>query len=58
MIALKEEFEKILWECLDKAEVDWCPIREARPEIVVRRDIGTPLSWFAGKTVVIWGCGA
>ena len=25
---------------------------------MIRRDRGAPLSWFAGRTVAVWGCGA
>lgn len=32
--------------------------REARPGVTERRDIKTPMSWFEGKTVSIWGVGA
>ncbi len=45
-------------EWASKAEVTWCRVREDRPEIVSRRDIDTPTSWFFGKTVSLWGCGA
>ena len=40
------------------AKAEWCPVREARSEVTVRRDQDSPLSAFAGKTVAIWGCGA
>lgn len=38
--------------------VRWCIVKEDRPEIVTRRDHDAPVSWFAGKTVSVWGCGA
>ena len=50
--------EKIIMEWMGKAPVEWCRVREDRPEIVVRRDIGTSVNWFAGKRVALWGCGA
>ena len=40
------------------AQVRWCTVMEDRPEIVTRRDEGTPMDWFRGKSVAIWGCGA
>ena len=38
--------------------VDWCPVREARPEVTRLRDENSPVQWWKGKTVEIWGCGA
>ena len=52
------ECERIVIEWSDKAEVNWCRVREARPEVTVRRDEGSPLGWFRGKSVAVWGCGA
>jgi hypothetical protein len=40
------------------AGTEWCRVREARTEVTARRDHDSPISWFAGKTVAIWGCGA
>ena len=31
---------------------------EARPEVTIRRDSGTPAAWLAGKRVLVLGCGA
>jgi integrative and conjugative element protein (TIGR02256 family) len=42
----------------EEAKVHWCPVREARPEVTVRRDKDSPLRWFEGKSVALWGCGA
>ena len=50
--------EKIVLEWMQKAPVEWCRVREDRPEIVVRRDSGTAVNWFSGKQVSLWGCGA
>ena len=36
----------------------WCAVREARAEVTLRRDQGTPTSFFASKSAAIWGCGA
>ncbi|MDE0178880.1 MAG: patatin-like phospholipase family protein [Gammaproteobacteria bacterium] len=40
------------------ARVDWCPVREARPEVTRGRDENSPIEWWKGKTVEVWGCGA
>lgn len=50
--------EKIILEWMEEAPVEWCRVREDRPEIVVRRDKESPVTWFAGKRVALWGCGA
>ena len=42
----------------NEARVRWCRVIENRPEIVTRRDKGTPMDWFRGKRVALWGCGA
>ena len=44
------------WSVL--AKVGWCIVREMRPEVTRRRDQSSPMAWFRGKHVVIWGCGA
>jgi predicted acylesterase/phospholipase RssA/proteasome lid subunit RPN8/RPN11 len=55
---LGEEIERLVLEWADHAEVDWCDVLEARPEIVVSRDTGRPTAWFEGRAVAVWGCGA
>ncbi len=45
-------------EWAKSADAEWCPVREARPEIIERRDNESPLSLFKGKSVAVWGCGA
>jgi integrative and conjugative element protein (TIGR02256 family) len=40
------------------APISWCGVAEDRPEIVVRRDAGTPMSWWRGRHVALLGCGA
>jgi proteasome lid subunit RPN8/RPN11 len=42
----------------ETAAISWCEVREERPEIVVSRDQGSPLSWWRGRRVTILGCGA
>ena len=46
----------ITWR--NEAHVRWCRVIENRPEITTRRDEGTPMDWFRGKRVALWGCGA
>ena len=48
--------EVVKWSVL--ADVGWCRVREMRPEVTRRRDQASPMAWFSGKRVVIWGCGA
>ncbi len=52
------DVEKIIWDWAAEAGVNWCAVREQRPEIVTRRDHDSPLAWFRGRTVALWGCGA
>ena len=40
------------------AKVGWCVLREMRPEVTRRRDLSSPMAWFRGKRIAIWGCGA
>ena len=41
-----------------EAPVEWCRVDEARPEVTQRRDVDSPIEWFQGRKVAIWGCGA
>ena len=52
------ECERLVLEWSKGADVDWCRLREARPEVTIRRDEESPLAWFRNKTVAVWGCGA
>ena len=49
---------KAVAEWSSTAKVGWCNVREMRPEVTRRRDNSTPMAWFRGKRVAIWGCGA
>ena len=50
-------FEDLIkWQ--EESPVHWCQVIENRPEIVTRRDSGTPMGWFKEKRVALWGCGA
>jgi predicted acylesterase/phospholipase RssA len=55
---LGEEAEDEVFEWAKEARTEWCPVREDRPEVTVRRDEGSPLRGLSGKTVAVWGCGA
>ncbi len=56
---LGEQITQIIAEWAAEASLSWCPIRELRPEVTERRDSQSPMhNAFAGKTVVLWGCGA
>ena len=46
----------VKWSVL--AQVGWCRVSEMRPEVTRRRDQSSPMAWFRGKRVAIWGCGA
>ena len=46
----------VTWSLL--AKVGWCMVCEMRPEVTCRRDHSSPMAWFRGKRVAIWGCGA
>lgn len=39
------------------AEIEWCAVSEERPAAAVRRDRDRPVAAYAGKHVVVWGCG-
>jgi len=55
---LREDLSDTLLSVFECSTIKWCKVFEDRNEIVVRRDNGTPLSWIAGKRVLVLGCGA
>lgn len=55
---LGEEIERIVFDWLKIADVEWCLVREDRPQIIIPRDQNSAIAWFKGKTVSVWGCGA
>lgn len=55
---LRTKFEELLFKVLENAKISWCPVVEARPEITIRRDQESIISYFREKSVSIWGCGA
>lgn len=55
---LRAALEDLLVQVLETAKVAWCRVIEARPEVTIRRDQDSPLSYFRRRSVSIWGCGA
>ncbi len=55
---INEQVEVIMLGWAETANVQWCTVREQRPAVTMRRDHDSPLSWFRGKSVSLWGCGA
>ena len=53
-----EDVERIIMDWAKQTEVEWCNVREDRPEIITRRDFRSPSSIFKDRAVAIWGCGA
>jgi hypothetical protein len=56
--SLRKDVADILLSFFEKATITWCWVLEDRGELLVRRDAGSPISWFAGKRILILGCGA
>ena len=57
-IAIIKSVFKELDRWKTNSQIHWCTVFENRHEIVTRRDAETPMDWFLGKSVVLWGCGA
>ncbi len=55
---LRADLEAALLALADVTPIDFCYVREDRAEVTERRDAGSSLEVFRGKTVSIWGCGA
>jgi integrative and conjugative element protein (TIGR02256 family) len=55
---LRQAHAEAWLETLSKSEVSWCRVMDDRPEIVMRRDAGSPCAWFLKKRVLVLGCGA
>jgi len=55
---IKDDVRKLFNEWAAEAKVGWCQVFESRPEVTQRRDSLTAMSSFAGKSVIILGCGA
>jgi molybdopterin/thiamine biosynthesis adenylyltransferase len=58
MTALRKEISDWLYSAFESHNIKWCQVLEDRSEIIVRRDHGTPIAWFAGKRILVLGCGA
>ena len=56
--ASAQRVEEIITEWAKDAKLHWCSVREDRPEVTRRRDSGSPMRHFDGKTIAVWGCGA
>lgn len=55
---IKTEVGNDLLEIVERTSVLWCRVMEEREEIVVRRDLDTPLATLKDKKILILGCGA
>ena len=49
---------ELLSRWASQATAEYCPVREGRSEVTRDRSEGSPLQWFLGKKVALWGCGA
>lgn len=56
--AIGKSARNIVIDWATEARVSWCSVLDDRQEVTVRRDDRRPISWFRGKTVALWGCGA
>lgn len=54
---LRGELADAIYAVFELTDISWCPVLEDRDEIIVRRDSKTPMAWFAGKRVLVLGCG-
>jgi hypothetical protein len=55
---LRSDLSSSIANIFEASAIKWTKVIEDRSEILVRRDNGTPISWFMGKRVLILGCGA
>jgi hypothetical protein len=58
IVAIASQVRDLVSEWLDVVGLDWAQVYEERPEVIVRRDRGSPLEWVRGRTIAIIGCGA
>jgi proteasome lid subunit RPN8/RPN11 len=58
LLEMGEQARERVMTWAKEAPTEWCAVREARSEVTVRRDRDSPMSWFKGRAVAIWGCGA
>lgn len=43
---------------LREKSLSWCSVIDARPEVSIRRDSGSPMNWFIGKSICVLGAGS
>lgn len=55
---LRGDLAEAVYRVFELTDISWCTVLEDRDEIVVRRDSKSPMAWYAGKNVLILGCGA
>ncbi len=58
VLKIAEDCKGLAKKHLHDTNLSWCVVEENRPQVVRRRDINAPVSWFDNKTVSVWGCGA
>lgn len=58
ILEIRDELRHDILGILRDHDLTWCRILEDRSEVVTRRDSNTPVAWFAGKRVLVLGCGA
>ena len=58
LLEIRGSLLDIQFKILNLIDLTWCKILEDRSEVITRRDISTPTSWFIEKKVLILGCGA
>jgi integrative and conjugative element protein (TIGR02256 family) len=56
--AMRGQLADLVKEWARLAPVEWCTVREDRPEVTRDRAEGSPARSFAAKAVAVWGCGA
>jgi integrative and conjugative element protein (TIGR02256 family) len=56
--ALTDKVRSLADKWLGFADVTWMVVHENRPEVMRRRDTGSPATWLIGKRVLVLGCGA
>ncbi len=50
--------KEMLVASLRDKSLSWCSVIDARPEVSIRRDSGSPMNWFTGKSICILGAGS
>lgn len=55
---LRGDLADAIYRVFELTDISWCNVFEDRDEIIVRRDSKSPMAWYAGKRVLILGCGA